>query len=171
MKVETALSPKESRRAALAVNGGTPVRTAPLPLEFPGVHYMDEEEIEAAVRVLRSRSPFRFYGVDLQGEIEAFESEFAAFEGVSHCLALTSGTGALHTALAALGVGPGQEVIVPAYMWVSVVAAVVNLGAIPVLADIDDTFCLDPASVEEKISSRTTGIIVAHMSGAPADVK
>jgi 8-amino-3,8-dideoxy-alpha-D-manno-octulosonate transaminase len=132
---------------------------------------MDEEEIDAAVGVLRSRSPFRYYGIDLQGEVATFESEFAAFEGISHCLALTSGTGALHTALAALGVGPGQEVIVPAYMWVSVIAAVVNLGAIPVLADIDDTFCLDPASVEEKISSRTTGIIVAHMSGAPADVK
>jgi dTDP-4-amino-4,6-dideoxygalactose transaminase len=171
MKVETALPPQESRRAALAINGGTPVRSTPLPLEFPGVHYMDEEEIEAVVRVLRSRSPFRFYGVDLQGEVEAFESEFAAFEGTSHCLALTSGTGALHTALAALGVGPGQEVIVPAYMWVSVVAAVVNLGAIPVLADIDDTFCLDPVSVEAKITPRTSGVIVVHMSGAPANVK
>src|ERR1700683_2335113 len=170
MKVETALPPQESRRAALAINGGPPVRSTPLPLEFPGVHYMDEEEIEAAVRVLRSRSPFRFYGVDLQGEVEAFESEFAAFEGTPHCLALTSGTGALHLALCALGVGPGQEVIVPAYMWVSVVAAVVNLGAIPVLADIDDTFCLDPVSVQKSITPRTSGIIVVHMSGAPANV-
>ena len=171
MKADLELKPQESQRAALALYGGTPVRSTPLPLEFPGVHHMDEEEIEAAVRVLRSRSPFRFYGVDLQGEVEAFESEFKAFEGVSHCLALTSGTGALHTALAALGVGPGQEVIVPAYMWVSVVAAVVNLGAIPVLADIDSTFCLDPVSVEEKITPRTTGIVAVHMSGAPADIK
>ncbi len=171
MKAEVELKPQESQRAALALYGGTPVRSTPLPLEFPGVHHMDEEEIEAAVRVLRSRSPFRFYGVDLQGEVEAFESEFRAFAGVSHCLALTSGTGALHTALAALGVGPGQEVIVPAYMWVSVVAAVVNLGAIPVLADIDSTFCLDPVSVEEKITPRTSGIVAVHMSGAPADIK
>ena len=175
MKVELEVKPTESEHASelatLALHGGTPVRTTPLPLEFPGVHHMGEEEIEAATRVLRSRSPFRFYGVDLQGEVEAFEREFAAFEGVSHCLAVTSGTGALHTALSALGVGPGQEVIVPAYMWVSVAAAVVNLGAIPVVADVDDTFCLDPASVEAKITPRTTGILVVHMSGAPADVK
>ncbi|MFP5226390.1 MAG: DegT/DnrJ/EryC1/StrS family aminotransferase [Acidobacteriota bacterium] len=162
--------PLQAQQTTLALHGGTPVRSNPLPLEFPGVHHMDEDEIEAAVRVLRSRSPFRFYGVDLQGEVEAFESEFKTFQGVPHCLALTSGTGALHTALAALGVGPGQEVIVPAYMWVSVIAAVVNLGAIPVLADIDDTFCLDPASVETKITPRTRGIIAVHMSGAPADV-
>ncbi len=155
----------------LAVNGGTPVRRDPLPLEFPGIHHMDEEEVNAAIRVLRSRSPFRYYGIDLQGEVRSFESEFASFLGVSYCLATNSGTGALHAALAALGVGPGQEVIVPAYMWVSVVAAVVNLGAIPVLADIDDTFCLDPASVEAKITPRTTGVIAAHMSGAPADIE
>ena len=154
----------------LAIEGGKPVRTEPLPLEFPGVHHMDEEEVEVAVRVLKSRSPFRYYGVDLQGEVEAFESEFASFLGVKHAIAVNSGTGALHTALSALGVGPGQEVIVPAYMWVSVVAAVVNLGAIPVLADIDETFCLDPVAVQKSITPRTTGMIVVHMSGAPANI-
>jgi 8-amino-3,8-dideoxy-alpha-D-manno-octulosonate transaminase len=154
----------------LAINGGAPVRTAPLALEFPGIHYMDEEEVTAALRVLRSRSPFRYYGIDLQGEAEAFESEFASFLGIAHALAVTSGTAALHVALAALGVGPGQEVIVPAYMWVSVVAAVVNLGAIPILADIDETFCLDPGDVQRRITPRTTGIVAVHMSGAQADV-
>jgi 8-amino-3,8-dideoxy-alpha-D-manno-octulosonate transaminase len=154
----------------LAIDGGAPVRTTPLPLEFPGIHHMGEEEVDAAVRVLRSRSPFRYYGIDLQGEVQAFESEFASFLGIKHCLATNSGTGSLHIALAALGVGPGQEVIIPAYMWVSVVAAVVNLGAIPVLGDINDTFCLDPAGLEAKITPRTTGIITVHMSGAPADV-
>src|SRR6185437_12331471 len=155
----------------LAIDGGAPVRSEPLPLEFPGIHYMDEEEVNAALRVLRSRSPFRYYGVDLQGEVQAFETEFASFLGVSHCVATNSGTGSLHTALAALGVGPGHEIIVPAYMWVSVVAAVVNLGAIPVLADIDDTFCLSPGAVEAKITPRTTGVIAVHMSGAPGDIK
>ncbi|HEY1656716.1 MAG TPA: aminotransferase class I/II-fold pyridoxal phosphate-dependent enzyme [Candidatus Sulfotelmatobacter sp.] len=154
----------------LAIDGGKPVRTEPLPLEFPGVHHMDEEEIEAALRVLKSRSLFRYYGVDPQGEVEAFESEFASFLDVDHVVAVSSGTAALHTALAALGVGPGQEVIVPAYMWVAIIAAVVNLGAIPVLADIDETFCLDPAAVRKAITPRTTGIIVAHMSGAPANI-
>jgi dTDP-4-amino-4,6-dideoxygalactose transaminase len=169
---ETAVGVREERPSnLLAINGGKPVRTAPLPLEFPGIHYLDEEEIEAAVRLLKSRSLFRFYGVDLQGEAEAFESEFAHWLGIRHAVALTSGTGALNVALSALGIGPGQEVIVPAYMWVSVAAAVVSRGAIPVLADIDDTFCLDPQAVEAQISPRTAGIILVHMSGAPGDVK
>lgn len=171
MAMETDMKSLNESIAKLAIHGGTPVRSQPLPLEFPGVHHMDEEEIDAAMRVLRSRSPFRFYGIDLQGEVQAFESEFAQFLGVPYALAVTSGTGALHCALAALGVGPGQEVIVPAYMWVSVVAAVVNLGAIPVLADIDNTFCLDPNAIESKITSRTSGVIAVHMSGAPADVE
>lgn len=161
---ETAISER------LAVEGGRPVRTNPLPLEFPGVHHMGDEEIQAAVRVLKSRSLFRYYGVDLQHEVDALELEFAEFLGVNHCLAVSSGTGALHTALSALGAGPGQEIIVPAYMWVSVLAAVLNHGAIPVLADIDETFCLNPESVNRAISDKTRGIIMVHMSGAPGDI-
>lgn len=155
----------------LAIAGGIPIRTEPLPLEFPGIHHMDEQENEAVDRLLKSRSLFRYYGLNLQKEVESFEREFAEFLGVSHALAVTSGTGALNVALSALGVGPGQEVIIPAYMWVAVAGAVVSRGAIPVLADIDNTFCLDPKSVEQRISSKTAGIIVVHMSGAPADVK
>jgi 8-amino-3,8-dideoxy-alpha-D-manno-octulosonate transaminase len=148
-----------------------PLRREPLPLEFPGVHFMDQEEIDAAVRVLRARSPFRYYGVDLQCEVESFEEEFGRFIGCRFAVAVGSGTSGLATALSALGVGPGQELIIPAYMWVSVAAAVVNQGAIPVLADIDDTFCLDPAAVESCITPRTTGIVMVHMSGAPGDVE
>lgn len=154
----------------LAINGGTPVRTEPLPLEFPGIHHMDEQEIEAAVRVLRDKSPFRYYGVKLRNEVEQFEKEFAAQVGVPYAVAVSSGTGALHTALSALGVGPGQEIIVPAYMWVAVASAVVNLGGIPVLADIDETFGIDPVDLSKRFTSRTRGVIVVHMSGAQADV-
>jgi 8-amino-3,8-dideoxy-alpha-D-manno-octulosonate transaminase len=132
---------------------------------------MGEEELDAANRLLTSRSLFRYYGIDLRHEVDQFESEFASFIGVKHALAVSSGTGALQTALSALGVGPGQEIIVPAYMWVSVVAAVVNQGAIPVLADIDETFCMDPAQLERQITGRTKGVIVVHMSGAPANIK
>ncbi len=155
----------------LAARGGTAVRRDPLPLEFPGVPYIDEREVEAAVRVLRSRSVFRYYGIDPQNEAEAFEREFAAFTGAKHAIGVASGTGALHTALSALGVGPGQEVIVPAYLWVSVLGAVVNLGAIPVLADIDDSFCLNPDEAARQITPRTRGIIMVHMSGAPGNVE
>jgi dTDP-4-amino-4,6-dideoxygalactose transaminase len=148
-----------------------PARTNPLPLEFPGVHHMGQEEIDAAVRVLESRSLFRYYGIDPQHEVEAFETEFSAFTGTRHALAVGSGTGALAVALSAFGVGPGQQVIVPAYLWVSVAAAVVNQGAIPVLADIDETFCLNPAAVERQITGRTTGIVLVHMSGAPGNAQ
>ncbi len=170
-KNKTAIQDSDGTGVRLAIDGGTPVRTEPLPLEFPGVHHMDAEEVEAAARVVRSRSLFRYYGIELQKEVETFESEFARFLDVSHVVAVSSGTAALSVALAALGVGPGQEVIVPAYMWVSVAAAVVNRGAIPVLADIDDTFCIDPKLLEERVSGKTTGIIVVHMSGAPADIQ
>lgn len=153
----------------LAIHGGEPVRREPLPLEFPGVHHMGQEEEDAVLGVLRARSPFRFYGLELRGEAAAFEKEFAEFSGARHALGVSSGTGALHVALGALGVGPGQEVIVPAYCWVSIIAAVVNRGAIPVIADIDSTFCLDPADVARKITARTAGIILVHMSGAPGD--
>jgi 8-amino-3,8-dideoxy-alpha-D-manno-octulosonate transaminase len=148
----------------------TPVRAERLPAEYPSVYGMDEQEVQELVRVARSRSPYRYYGVDPQREVASFEAEFAEFLGVKHVLAVNSGTAALHIALAALMVGPGQEVIVPAYMWVSVVAAVVNLGAIPVLVDIDDTFCLDPEDLRRKITPRTAAVIAVHMNGAMADI-
>ncbi|HEV2379514.1 MAG TPA: DegT/DnrJ/EryC1/StrS family aminotransferase [Terriglobia bacterium] len=159
---------KESK---LAINGGKPVRKEPLPLEFPGVHHMDQKEIQAAVRVLKSRSLFRYYGLKPQKEVSKLEAEFAEQLGTKYAIGVASGTGALHVALSALGVGPGQEVIVPAYSWVSVLAAVVNLGAIPVLADIDETFCLNPAETEKCITPKTRGIILVHMSGAPGNAK
>ncbi len=153
----------------LAIDGGKPVRTKPLPLEFPGIHHMDNKEVQAGLRLLKARSPFRFYGIKLQKEVDKLEAEFAKVVGTKYALAVSSGTGALHVALSALGIGPGQEVIVPAYMWVAVLAAIVNQGAIPVLADIDDTFCLDPADVEKKITPKTRGIVLVHMSGAPGN--
>lgn len=163
------MTPLEVSSAKLAICGGLPVRQEPLPLEFPGVYRMGAEEEEAVLRVIRSRSLFRYYGLDPQREAAQLEQEFAAFVGVKHAVAVSSGTGALHVALGALGVGPGCEVIIPAYLWVSIIAAVVNRGAIPVFADIDTTFCLDPADVERKITPRTAGIILAHMSGAPGN--
>jgi len=91
----------------LAIEGGKPVRTRPLPLEFPGIHFMDNKEVNAAVRVLKSRSLFRYYGIHLRKEVEKLETEIASFLNIKHAIAVGSGTGALHTALSALGVGPG----------------------------------------------------------------
>jgi dTDP-4-amino-4,6-dideoxygalactose transaminase len=147
-----------------------PIRQHPLPAEFPGAHAIDKEEEEALLRVCRSKSLYRYHGIDPQREASQFEQEFAAFTGARHAVAVTSGTAALHTAFGALGVGPGQEVIIPAYLWVSIAAAVVNLGAIPVLADIDETFCVNPEDVRRKITPRTSAILIAHMNGAPGNV-
>jgi 8-amino-3,8-dideoxy-alpha-D-manno-octulosonate transaminase len=154
----------------LSRTASSPIRRQPLPAEFPGAHALDQEEEEALLRVCRSKSLYRYHGIDPQREAARFEEEFAAFVGIRHAVAVTSGTAALHTALGALGVGPGQEVVIPAYMWVSIAAAVVNLGAIPVLADIDDTFCINPEDVRRKITPRTSVILIAHMNGAPGNV-
>lgn len=161
---------EEPNSEKITLEAEKPARSGPLPLEFPGAQHYDQEEVDAVIRVLKSRSPYRYYGLDPQRETEKFEEEFAAFLGVPYAVAVSSGTGALHVALSALGVGPGREVIIPAYMWVAVIAAVVNHGAIPVLADIDETFGLNPAAVEKQITPRTAGIIAVHMSGSPIDV-
>ena len=155
----------------LALDGGVPVRTSPLPLEFPGAHFYDNEELKLVSQVVKARSPFRYYGLDLQHTTEQFEKEFSAFIGMPHALGVSSGSAALTVAMMAMGVGPGCEVIVPGYLWVSTVGAVVRLGAIPVLADIDGSFCLDPSDVERKITPRTKAVVAVHMSGASGNIK
>lgn len=149
----------------LAINGGTPVRTQPLPQEWCGAHFMDEQEADAAARVCRSKTLFRYYGLKLRNEVAALEREFADYLGVKYALAVSSGTGALQVALGALGIGPGDEVLVQGYFWVSTVGAVVRSGAIPVLVDCDATFDMDPEDARRKITPRTKAILVVHMGG------
>lgn len=146
------------------------IRNKPLSFEFPGANFYGREEEAAALRVIRAKSPFRYYGPKCGYEVDKFENEFAKFTGVRHALAINSGTQALATAMSALGVGPGCEVIVPAYMWIAIVAGIVRLGAIPVLAEIDESFTLDPKNLEKRITGRTRLIVVAHMSGSPANM-
>ena len=146
------------------------IRKHRLPFEFPGANWYDREEERAAVRVIRAKSPFRYYGPKFGHEVDKLEKKFAKFIGVRHALAVNSGTQALATAMAALGIGPGCEVIVPAYMWIAIVASVARLGAIPVLAEINDSFTLDPNDLEKRITGRTRLIVVVHMSGAPANM-
>lgn len=99
-----------------------------------------------------------------------FERHFAEHMGASHALALTSGTVALHAAMTAIGVGPGDEVIVPAYTWIASAAAPALAGAVPVLADIDETLTLDPADLERRITPQTRAIIPVHMVNAPCNM-
>ncbi|MFC2126035.1 DegT/DnrJ/EryC1/StrS family aminotransferase [Bacteroidota bacterium] len=136
-----------------------------IPQEWPGIHHIDHQEIDAVTRVLKDQSPFRFYGPKPHFETVAFEKDFAAFIGMEHCVMVSNGTTALQVALSALGVGPGDEVVMPGYFWVSTVGAVVRLGAVPVLADVDDSFNLDPDDLINKISDRTKVVIVVPMGG------
>jgi perosamine synthetase len=103
------------------------------------------------------------------GYLNRFESAFAQYIGVPHAIATSSCTGALHIALAALGIGPGDEVIVPDITWVATANAVLYVGATPIFADIEpDTWCLDPVSFESKITERTKVVMPVHLYGHPA---
>ena len=126
-------------------------------------------EIGAAVRTL-SRGQLARYGAATTSETDRFERELAAHMGTRHALAVNSGTSALMCALAALGIGPGDEVLVPAYTWVSTAAAPVVLGAVPVLVEIDRTLTMDPDDLESKITPRTRAVIPVHMLNLPADM-
>ena len=149
----------------LAIEGGNPVRTKPIPWEWAGMHYVDNVEMKMVSRVVKARSPFRFYGPDVQHMCDKLEQKFSERLGVRHALAVSSGTAALNVAMAALGVGPGQEIIVPGYMWLSTVACVTSRGAIPVLCEIDNSFSMNPRDLERKNTPRTTAVIMVHMSG------
>ena len=140
------------------------------PLEFPGAHWVDEAECEAVLDVVRNGSMFRYYGIKAPSHVEAYEAGCRDYYDCSYALGLNSGTGALVTAMAALDIGPGCEVIVPALMWVATVAAVVHVNAIPRLCEVDDSFTMDPADLEAKITKRTKLIVPVHMAGCPCNM-
>lgn len=134
----------------------------PVPLAVPA---LGAQEMEAIVRPLSS-------GWVAQGpEVAAFELAFAARHGAAHAVACSSGTAALHLMLAALDVGPGDEVIVPSFTWVASVNAVLYTGATPVLVDVDArTFNIDVAELAAHRTSRTRAVLAVHLFGLCADV-
>lgn len=136
---------------------------AALPFLPPARPVIGDAEIEAAVRVLRG-------GQVVQGpEVAAFEAEFAPFVEGRHCVAVNSGTSALLLALTALGIGRGDEVVVPSFTFAATANAVRLAGAEPVFADIEpDSFCLDPAAVAAAITPATAAIMPVHLYGHPA---
>jgi len=159
------------RGERLAVHGGTPVRTEALLPGYPGGLLIGEEEKAAVLEVMDSQSLFRHYGPRPLHKVVQFERAFAQAMGARHAVAVTSGTGALMTALAALGVGPGDEVVVPTYTWVATVNAVVHLGAVPVFVDVDESLTMDPSKLEGAITPQTKAILPVHMRGAGADMR
>jgi dTDP-4-amino-4,6-dideoxygalactose transaminase len=131
----------------------------------PAQDELREELAQAAQRVMAS-------GWFIRGpEVEAFEQEFADYCAVSHCVTVGNGLDALHLMLRASGIGPGDEVIVPAHTFIATWLAVSATGATPVGVDVDEqTFTLDPAAVEAAVTPRTVAILAVHLYGQPADM-
>jgi 8-amino-3,8-dideoxy-alpha-D-manno-octulosonate transaminase len=155
-----------------AATNKKPVREKPLRPDYWGTQYYDDKERQELVEVLETRRPFRWYGTGSEPpkKVLTFEKEFATRMQSRHALAVSSGTAAINCALAALGIGPGDEVIVPAWTWHSCYNAVVLLGALPVFAEIDESFNIDPADFEKKITPQTKVVMAVHLQGTPCDM-
>ncbi|MBS7617928.1 DegT/DnrJ/EryC1/StrS family aminotransferase [Candidatus Bathyarchaeota archaeon] len=152
----------------LAILGGTPVRSKPLPtVNDKSGRNIGREELELLKSVVESGRLFRYSGK----MVSSFEEEFAGFMGVKYAVASTSGTAALHIATGAAGLGPGMEVLTSPITDAGTIIAILGQNAIPVFADIDpDTYNMLPEDVERRISDKTKAIIVVHLFGLPADM-
>jgi 8-amino-3,8-dideoxy-alpha-D-manno-octulosonate transaminase len=156
----------------LAIQGGAPTIRHSLPPMYPGGMRIGAEEERAVLEVLRSKRLFRYYGPNSGGsKVDEFERVFSAYMGTTHAVAVSSGSASLVCGLAAIGVGPGDEVIIPAYTWIASAGAVIALGAVPIIAEIDQSLTLDVADIERKITDRTKAIMPVHMRGAPCDMR
>jgi dTDP-4-amino-4,6-dideoxygalactose transaminase len=154
----------------LAIEGGPPVRTQPLGTRNWGPQYYDDQERQQLSDVLEGRNPFRWNNPPAKSKVATFEREVAARMRTEYALAVTSGTAALHVAMAALEVGPGDEVILPAWTWYSCYNTIIQAGALPVFAEIDESFNIDPADIEHRITPHTKAIMAVHLQGNPADM-
>lgn len=138
------------------------------------MYRLGQKEIDEISKVIKARKMFRV-GDPKTGHLQEasrFEKEWAHTIGVKHALLISGGgTAALMAGLAAMGIGPGDEVIVPGYTFMATAAAVLMVGAIPVIAEINETLTLDPRDVEKKIGPHTKAIIPVHICGIPADMK
>ena len=149
--------------AELALTGGKKAKHK----AFPQWPQFDDQERKALQEVLESRIWWRTPGT----KTLAFEQEFARFHGARHGMAVTNGTAALEVTMSALGIGPGDEVIVPDFTFVATASAVLYAGALPVMVDVSpETYCLDPQLAESAVTSRTKAMVAVHMGGNPADL-
>ena len=154
---KTAICPDTNGLPAIA--GGTPIRSRASRLIF-GAPMLGEEEVASVAACIRSN------WIGLGARVERFEQEFARYKGAPYALAVNSGTAAIHLSFAALGIGPGDEVIAPAMTFCSTIHPIVHTGAKPVLVDCRrDTFNIDPEQIPSRITPRTKAILVVHMCG------
>ena len=139
----------------------------------PGSYVFGQEEIKEVMDVLNTGFLFRYGKEDdpkFNHKVATFEKEFAAHMGAKYCVATSSGTGSLLCCLAAIGVGPGDEVIVPGYTFIASISSIALSNAIPVLAEINESLTIDPDDIEKKITSKTKAIMPVHMLGNPCDM-
>jgi len=128
---------------------------------------LSEEEQQEVLKVMKSQMLTLLHGEF----VSKFEKEFAQYIGVKHAIAVNTGTAALHMAIAALNIGPGDEVIVPPFTFIASASSILHNNAIPIFADIDDkSYTLDPNSVRDKITEKTKAIIPVHLAGICADM-
>jgi perosamine synthetase len=146
----------------LAIEGGKPVRTSKPIVE---TDIIEQEEIESVLKVLKEKKVRR-------AEVaEEYELALADWYGVKHAIAVANGTVSLHIAMAALGIGPGDEVIVSPITFIASDTCVLEQNAIPIFADIDPEYMtIDPIDIERKITDRTKAIIPVSISGTPMDM-
>jgi len=155
-------------KAKLGKDGGTPVRTGPMPSvgDISG-RFFGEQELENLKQVIESGKVFRYGG----RFVEQLEKDFAAMHGVRHAMASTSGTAAIHIAIAAVNPDPGDEIITSPITDIGSIAPILMQNAIPIFADLDPrTYTLDPKSVRERISERTRAILPVHLFGNSTDM-
>lgn len=153
-------------KSKLAIEGGEPVKKTPNPPMIPGAWEIGAEEKELVMEVLNNKMLFRYNGPPwFQSKVAQFEKEFAAKTSVRHALAVNSCTSAMVASLVACEIGPGCEVIVPAYTFFATCAAVIAAKAIPVITEVDESLTLDPQDFERKITPRTRAVMPVHMRG------
>lgn len=131
------------------------------------MYIVGQEEIDALTRVIQSGALFR-YGIG--NECDRFEERYAKYLGVKHFALAASGSNALAAAMIGVGIGPGDEVLIPAHTYMATATSVLAVGAIPVIVDIDESITIDPAAVEAAIGPRTKAVVPVHMWGAAADM-
>jgi len=149
----------------------TPTRTKPWNYGLVSTDEIGELEKEYVLQVLNKKRVFRFHGSDVeQSEAYKLERLYKERLGASYCLALNSGTSALIASLIGAGIGPGDEVIVPAYTYIATASAVLVARAVPVIVEVDDTLTMDPKAFEAAITPHTKAVIPVHMRGVPCQM-
>ena len=132
------------------------------------MYRMGDKEIEAFAKVVKSGKMFRYHE---GGQCDRFEQRFGKYLGVKHVCMTASGTNSLTAGLAGLDLGPGDEVLVPSFTYMATAIAVLAVGAIPVIVDVDESCLLDPDAVDNAVGPRTRAVIPVHMWGLPCDMR